>query len=188
MAVPGSPDLSQIISEFGGGDRLSNFYRGGGRVPNHSANLGIPTSGQLNQSSFGGTELNFTAAVTLGYQDNQMGYYSGFYGSISRNFVGVSRSTTTGNDIVGVLQYAELFYPGFPAEPYYNFWVNFIILGVPDYPFFNSITIGGVNLPASALYSASFDGTYTNYQWYGGNVTWLLPSEGPTWDVFVEIP
>ena len=188
MAVPGSPDLSQIISEFGGGDRLSNFYRGGGRVPNHSANLGIPTSGQLNQSSFGGTELNFTATVTLGYVgESQMGYYSGSYGSISRNFVGVSRSTTTGNDIVGVLQYAELVFPEFPAEPYLNYWVNFIILGVPDYPFFNSITIGGVYLSAASLYSASFDGTYTNYQWYGGTATWLLPTSGP-WGVFVEIP
>lgn len=68
MALPGSGTMSweMIRAEFGGGYPIyiSDYYRGGPRVPNTPANAGVPTSGIIYASQF----YNATnySAVTAG--------------------------------------------------------------------------------------------------------------------------
>jgi len=56
MAVPAGPTISvtDIVNEFGGTapHSISEYYRGGGLVPNVPANSAIPTSGQISLSNF----------------------------------------------------------------------------------------------------------------------------------------
>lgn len=56
MALPGSGTISweMIRAEFGGGYPIyiSDYYRGGPRVPNTPANAGVPTSGIIYASQF----------------------------------------------------------------------------------------------------------------------------------------
>lgn len=56
MTLPasGSISLSQIIAEFGGGSKITDFYRGGALVPNTAQNANIPTSGQIAFTQFYG--------------------------------------------------------------------------------------------------------------------------------------
>ena len=58
MALPssGKMTLDMIRDEFGGSNplKISQYYRGGGRVPNASANNKIPTSGKIDFSDFYG--------------------------------------------------------------------------------------------------------------------------------------
>ncbi len=75
MALPtsGRLTLGMVRAEFGGGvpARLSNYYRGGGRVPDTPANAGVPTSGPISLSDFYGatayTPPTISVAQTGGY-------------------------------------------------------------------------------------------------------------------------
>lgn len=64
MPIPGSGTISAttIQTEFGGANpiSISEYYRGGGLVPNTGTNAGIPTSGQISYSQFYGS-----SAVTV---------------------------------------------------------------------------------------------------------------------------
>lgn len=71
MALPSSGTLSinDIAGEFGGSapHSLSEYYRGGGLVPNSSLNSNIPTSGQIKISDFyGAANSIWTTTVTVG--------------------------------------------------------------------------------------------------------------------------
>lgn len=62
LQASGSISLSDIRGEFGGStpDTLSEYYRGGGLVPDTATNAGIPTSGSIALSDFYGA-ANLTA-------------------------------------------------------------------------------------------------------------------------------
>jgi hypothetical protein len=68
MALPtsGNISLSQLIAEFGGGTKLTDFYRGGAWVPNTAANANVPTSGQISMTQFYGASKT-TVNVALNY-------------------------------------------------------------------------------------------------------------------------
>lgn len=69
LHTSGSMSLNQIRGEFGGTGqlRLSQFYRGGGRVPNSPKNYSISTGGRIAHSMFYGASKEMTAldAVNL---------------------------------------------------------------------------------------------------------------------------
>lgn len=67
MTLPASGDLSlsMIISEFGGGTKLGDFYRGGAYVPNTGTNAGVPASGDIRVGNFNGAASTAAAVVTL---------------------------------------------------------------------------------------------------------------------------
>jgi len=71
MALPTSGPLSlgNIQTEFGGSNpiALSEYYRGGGLVPNITANNSIPTSGTIKVGDFYGTTAVVVSSYTLGY-------------------------------------------------------------------------------------------------------------------------
>ena len=70
MALPASGTLSlgNIQTEFGGSNpiALSEYYRGGGLVPNITANNSIPTSGTIEVSDFYGTTAVVVSLYILG--------------------------------------------------------------------------------------------------------------------------
>lgn len=98
MALPtsGNITLQMLITEFGGGTKLTDFYRGGALVPDTAANANIPTSGQISLTQFYGASkvVNLTASpssvsssgmrpsnqsvtVTLSKQASATGWISG---------------------------------------------------------------------------------------------------------------
>lgn len=54
MAVTSPASMGKIKTEFGGGAgaKLTDYYRGGARVPNIPANNAIPASGQIRVTQF----------------------------------------------------------------------------------------------------------------------------------------
>ena len=68
----GAISINSLVSEYGGSapHSLSEYYRGGGLVANHSNNGNVPTSGTISLSNFYGqnntSPSNFTCAGTLG--------------------------------------------------------------------------------------------------------------------------
>ena len=70
MAIPGPGiplKLSAIADEFGGtpADNLSEYYRGGGLVPDITANAGIPTSGIIRIGNFYGSTNRVPINLTI---------------------------------------------------------------------------------------------------------------------------
>ena len=64
----GTISLNDIAGEFGGSTphSLSEYYRGGGNVPNSTANNSIPTSGQISFSQFyGGTNISTIGSISV---------------------------------------------------------------------------------------------------------------------------
>lgn len=70
MALPnsGPMSLAMIRNEFGGGNpvSLSQYYRGGGRVPNTPANAAVPTAGPIRLSNFYGATAYTPPTVSVG--------------------------------------------------------------------------------------------------------------------------
>jgi hypothetical protein len=68
MALPSSGQITigDIANEFGGSapHSLSEYYRGGGLVPDSAANAGVPTSGAISLSHFyGATAFNYGSTL-----------------------------------------------------------------------------------------------------------------------------
>ena len=95
MAVTGSAPISitDISDEFGGDfpDSLTEYYRGGGLVPDTAANASVPTSGAISLTQFYGATNTVTWTTTqtngqgsgklpiVGYSDG----LSGTFGSVT---------------------------------------------------------------------------------------------------------
>jgi len=88
MALPSSGvlTLNDIQTEFGGTNPidLSEYYRGGGLVPNTALNAGIPTSGVISVTDFYGS------ANTIALNFVNHGVASGASGTVS---IGTARGT-----------------------------------------------------------------------------------------------
>lgn len=70
MAIPGpgtAISINTIVGEFGGTapHSLSEYYRGGGLVPNTPGNANIPTSGAIPMGGFYGSANRSTVALTI---------------------------------------------------------------------------------------------------------------------------
>jgi hypothetical protein len=64
----GTISLNNIQSEFGGSNpiAISEYYRGGGLVPDTPANTSIPTSGQIKFTDFYGGDSTVSYSYILG--------------------------------------------------------------------------------------------------------------------------
>jgi hypothetical protein len=76
MALQGSGaiSLNDIAGEFGGSvpHSITEYYRGGGLVPDSAANSSIPTSGQISFSQFyNGANITTVGSITVGSQGSQ---------------------------------------------------------------------------------------------------------------------
>ena len=70
LQTSGTISLNDIAGEFGAVNgtphSLSEYYRGGGAVPNSTANNSIPTSGQISFSQFyGGANISVVGQITV---------------------------------------------------------------------------------------------------------------------------
>jgi hypothetical protein len=176
MPLPGSLPLalSQIKTEFGGGSTLAGYYRGGGRVANHTANAAIPTSGTIAISNFLGTERNFTCSMNV-QQANPpplplvyWGYVSGTVGSASRTGIGTSPSSTAQTTFVG---WYDQYTPNFSPPPDDIYVGTFLVLsGNVTGTWWTDISWGSLNLTraSSSTPNGAFNGTDTTWDWYGG--------------------
>lgn len=101
MAIPGpgvAISMNTIATEFGGTvpHSLSEYYRGGGLVPNTPGNLGIPTSGQIAIGNFYGSANRTAIALTI--SSNSYNYDVYTVASASPLYVaGISDITVTVN-------------------------------------------------------------------------------------------
>ena len=74
LQTSGAISLNDIAGEFGGSvpHSITEYYRGGGLVPNSSANNSIPTSGTISFSQFyGGTNISTIGTIVVGSQGTQ---------------------------------------------------------------------------------------------------------------------
>lgn len=81
MAIPGpgTPiDLTDIATEFGDSapHSVSEFYRGGGLVPDSAGNSAIPTSGAVALGNFYGAANRIALALTISSNTNNYNLYS----------------------------------------------------------------------------------------------------------------
>ena len=88
----GSLSISEIVAEFGGTvpHSLSEYYRGGGLVPNIPQNTNIPTSGSISISDFYGAERIFIFTITQNLLQVNLRTYL-----ISNGWNGTDRATIT---------------------------------------------------------------------------------------------
>lgn len=74
LQASGAISLNDIAGEFGGSvpHSINEYYRGGGLVPDSSANSSIPTSGTISFSQFyGGTNISTIGTIVVGSQGSQ---------------------------------------------------------------------------------------------------------------------
>ena len=81
MAIPGpgSPlAVTDIVTEFGGTapHGLSEYYRGGGNVPDSATNSAIPTSGQIALGNFYGSANVVNVNLTISSNTNNYDVYT----------------------------------------------------------------------------------------------------------------
>ena len=118
MTLPasGAISINSLVGEYGGSGShsLSEYYKGGSFVANHSNNANVPTSGTISLSNFHGQDntnpidnvasfsgdFNLTRGVMNGY-----GYQNGYCDSESGGYMGIAYgdggSSTDGNLQVG---------------------------------------------------------------------------------------
>lgn len=80
MALPntGSLSMTQLATEFSDSapHSLSEFYRGGGKVPDTPGNAAVPTSGQVAIGNFYGTQNRSAITLTISAQTTNYNLYS----------------------------------------------------------------------------------------------------------------
>ncbi len=81
MPIPGpgtAISMTTIATEFGGTvpHSLSEYYRGGGLVPNTPGNAAIPTSGQIAMGNFYGSANRVAVALTIAANTNNYDVYT----------------------------------------------------------------------------------------------------------------
>ena len=108
----GAISLSNIAAEMGGSTphSLSEYYKGGGLVGNHSNNPNVPTSGTISFSNFYGANntspgaTSHTHALTVGMANpngitGPHGFRKNQYGSLSNNPQSIALTTGLRMDI-----------------------------------------------------------------------------------------
>lgn len=81
MPIPGpgpSISMTTIATEFGGTvpHSLSEYYRGGGLVPNTPGNAAIPTSGTISMGNFYGSSNRLAVNLTIAANTNSYDVYA----------------------------------------------------------------------------------------------------------------
>lgn len=99
-ASSGNPlTINEIKAEFGGLNKITNYYRGGGYVPNHEANSVIPTSGNIKVLDFLSADKTFRSSITSGTSTNGSVVYYGY----SNNLSGIGAfGSLTGYSLFGI--------------------------------------------------------------------------------------
>lgn len=101
LQTSGAITLSDIRGEFGGAapDLLSEYYRGGGLVPDSPANSGIPTSGEISLADFYGGDASSGSVTLTNHSSNHFdpGTFvtAGFAFDTDGTLYGIGPSATT---------------------------------------------------------------------------------------------
>jgi hypothetical protein len=109
MPIPGpgpSISMTTIAGEFGGSvpHSLSEYYRGGGLVPNSPGNAAIPTSGTISMSNFYGSSNRVAVNLTIASNTNSYDVYANrgpsYVAGISDVTVTINPGVTVGSTSV----------------------------------------------------------------------------------------
>lgn len=119
MPIPGpgpAISLNTLAAEFGGTvpHSLSEYYRGGGLVPNIPANLGIPTSGTISLNNFYGSSARVAVPIVI---SSPTATYDIYVNRGPAYVAGLSDVTLTVNPGVTVRS-GDSFYPAPPVVPF----------------------------------------------------------------------
>lgn len=176
--------INEIKAEFGGPTTITSYYRGGGYVPNHEANSGIPTLGNIKVLNFLSADKTFRSSITSGTAGNgvNLTYYgysknlSGIgytFGSLTGySLFGISASSTT-QAIIGGIFTSRIVIP-FPFSS--TAYVTTLLLEGGDYTtsaIWTSLTITQASSSVTVTRAAASQirylstGNYTEYQWAG---------------------
>lgn len=178
--------LSEVKTEFGGGQTQLGYNRGGGYVANHSNNTAIPTGPPIKLLDFLGGSKNFNSSGGTNWTSGE--YYSGteaYFGVNTGLFpgggflnslgtrgsyyqVGRSYSNTTSSNIDGVIDWSD------SDTGAYGVWV--VISGNVTGSWWTSITANGTTLNRSAadVTNGTYPGgSYTQTYW-----TWTSAAFG----------
>ncbi len=93
----GSISINSLVGEYGGSTphSLSEYYRGGSLVANHSNNANVPTSGTIQLDDFYG-------ASNTSPTDRTLTFYAGwYYQAAGKSEVGVAGVSRLGNNQLG---------------------------------------------------------------------------------------
>lgn len=171
-------NLSEVKTEFGGGQTQSYYRRGNGAVANHSNNIAIPTSLPIDLLDFLGGSKNFNSAGGTTWTSAESNVGTDTYFGVNRGLfpgggflnslgtrgsyyqVGKSYSDTTTTNIDGVIDYVDN-YTGA-----YGVWV--IMSGDVRGTWWTSITANGTTLNRSAADATNGiypGGSYTQTYW-----------------------
>lgn len=110
MAIPGpgvAISMNTIATEFGGTvpHSLSEYYRGGGLVPNVAQNAAIPTSGAIPMGSFYGATNRVAVPITVSSNSYNYDVYTNrspaYVAGISDIIVTVNPGVTVGSTSTG---------------------------------------------------------------------------------------
>jgi len=158
MAIPGpgiAISMTTIATEFGGTvpHSLSEYYRGGGLVPNVPANAAIPTSGQIAIGNFYGATNRISVPLTLAGNAYNYNVYANrgpaYVAGISDVVVTVNPGVTIGSTSTGA--YAMLVPSAFNPGDTITIVNGGVIQGMGGaggngaYPTFASAGAGGGN-------------------------------------------
>jgi hypothetical protein len=180
----GAISLSNIASEMGGSTphSLSEYYKGGGLVGNHSNNPNVPTSGTISFSNFYGANntapvVANTATMTAGsyavpgdkYAQTYYGYnswtQSGYYAFGSASDTTIADSSGTSHDIIGVYES----YSTLATYGYFRTRGNFNGTTLQNAFGYTSVKWGGTTIMSGGN---TITGVYQSAS--GGSTYWLL--------------
>jgi len=177
MALPpsGTITVSAVAAEFGGSapHSLSEYYRGGGLVPDTTTNAGVPTSGVISLSDFYGAAAGWASTMFIGSFNNGFyityGYSTGTYGSM----------TDTTIDILSGATIASLFYGATPSG-----FTQLTLSGSYPNSGWTTLNIGAGSFSrASATYNNSGGTTYWNWT---GNTNYFGTIPGSSVNITME--
>jgi hypothetical protein len=160
MALPpsGTITVSAVAAEFGGSapHSLSEYYRGGGLVPDTTTNAGVPTSGPISLSDFYGAAAGWASTMFIGVLNNgfynQYGFSTGTFGSM----------TDTTIDILGDAPLFALFFGAAPSS-----FTQLTLTGSYPNSGWTTLNIGAGSFSRASATSYYNSGSTTYWNWSG---------------------
>ena len=180
MALPSSGTLSinDIVGEFGGSapHSLSEYYRGGGLVPNIAANSSVPTSGTISISNFYGAQ-NALWAVDMTAGEVDIPFFSLYHAGYVDDYDG------NGNGIGSLTDYSVDFLSGATCKQISNDQYGnlfFIVSGVHSNSGWTTMAISGIgsfNRASASVYSTTSGNTewrWTGFSGFSNGTTYTI--------------
>lgn len=188
----GAISIQSLVGEYGGSapHALSEYYKGGGLVANHSNNPNVPTSGTISLSNFYGANNTSPGVTSYGYSmtpsqvagTGVRGFSQGAYGALTPNPQPTAFSSGFNPNIRewvtistigkggGIVNQMNFLANGHLPN---SGWTNFVIPGS-----LSNTGTGGTFTRASANYQQFTSGGQQTTRWNFGNIAFYFSTTG----------